>query len=217
MQAISSLSKDDEDTQMAGTPLNDTSLSFKSAQRLNNSTLSIVLQRTEDPNVLPFIHVILVFMYRMSRHSDAMSILRAEYPLELLSIMLNTVLVSLETTESIENDTFLSLGKDDARCLLEDFALRGLLWAEDYFPVEWFSNEKIDEEEKYYKRTSMTAQRKERILWLAVRIARSSSSGLNYHSGQLDNTKAEFSFQIEPITAASRATNFELITSRTTY
>jgi hypothetical protein len=54
----------------------------------------------------------------------------------------------------------------------EDFALRGLLWTEDYFPTEWFTNEKIDEEEKYHERASMTAQRKERILWLAVRIAR---------------------------------------------
>ena len=57
------------------------------------------------------------------------------------------------------------------------------LWAEDYFPVEWFSNEKIDEEEKFHERASMTARRKERILWLAVRIARSSGSGLNYYSG----------------------------------
>jgi hypothetical protein len=130
--------------------------------------------------------------------------------------MLNTLLVSLETTWSIENDTFPSPEKDGARPLPEDFALRGLLWAEDYFPGEWFSNEKFDEEEKYHERASMTAQRKERILWLAVRIARSSGSGLSYDSGKLNNTKAEFSFQVEPIAAASRSTTFESLASRTT-
>ena len=216
MRAISPPSKDDEDTQMEGTSTDDISLSFKSAQRLNNSTLSIVLERIGDPNVLPFIHVTLVFMYRMSRHSGAMDIVRADFPWELLSIMLNTLLVSLETTGSIENDTFPSPEKNDARPLPEDFALRGLLWAEDYFPGEWFNNEKIDEEEKYHERASMTAQRKERILWLAVRIARSMGSGLNYDTGKLSNTKPEFSVRVNPIAVGSRVSTFGSIASRTT-
>ena len=108
-----------------------------------------------------------------------MNILRAEFSWELLSIMLNTLLVSCETTGPIENDTFPSPEKDDARPLPEDFALRGLLWAEDYFPVEWFNNEKIDEDEKHHERASMTAQRKERIPWLAIQTAKSIGYGLN--------------------------------------
>ena len=184
MDAISSSTKDDTDVEMGGISLEQSSLSFKNAQRLNNSTLEIVLQRIGDPNVLPFIHVTLVFMYRMSRHAGAMSILRAGFPWELLATMLNTLLVSSETTGPIESDTFPSPEKDDVRPLPEDFALRGLLWAEDYFPSEWFTNEKIDEEEKYHERASMTAQRKERILWLAVRIAKSAGSGLSFDTGK---------------------------------
>ena len=130
--------------------------------------------------------------------------------------MLNTLLVSLGTTRPIERDTFPSPEKDDARPLPEDFALRGLLWAEDYFPVEWFNNEKIDEEEKYHERASMTAQRKERIVWLAVRIARSAGSRLSYDSGKLNNNKPEFTFRVEPVAAASRASTFASIASRTT-
>jgi hypothetical protein len=130
--------------------------------------------------------------------------------------MLNTLLVSCETTGPIENDTFPSPEKDDARPLPEDFALRGLLWAEDYFPAEWFYNEKIDEEEKYHERASMTAQRKERILWLAVRIARSVGSGLNYDSGKISNTKPKFSVWGDLMAVASRASTFESIASRTT-
>jgi len=92
-------------------------------------------------------------MYRMSRHSGAMSILRADFPWDLLSVMLNTLLVSVETTGPIENDMFPSPEKNDTRPLPKDFALCGLLRAEDYFPVEWFNNEKIDEEEKYHERS----------------------------------------------------------------
>lgn len=128
--------------------------------------------------------------------------------------MLNTLLVSSETTGSIEHDTFPSPEKDDVRPLPEDFALRGLLWAEDYFPTEWFTNEKIDEEEKYHERASMTAQRKERILWLGSRLAKSPRSGLNYDSGKLNNTKPEFTSRVEPL--ASRASTFESIASATT-
>jgi len=61
---------------------------------------------------------------------------------------------------------------DEFRPFPEDFALRGLLWADNYFPEEWFTHEKIDEEEKYHERASMTDERKERILWLACRIAK---------------------------------------------
>ncbi|KAG0650064.1 esl2 [Hyphodiscus hymeniophilus] len=214
MRAISSSAKDDADVGMDGISSEELSLSFKNAQRLTNATLEIVLQRIGDPNVLPFIHVTLVFMYHMSRHAGAMSILRASFPWEPLATMLNTLLVFSETTGPIESDEFPSPEKDDVRPLPEDFALRGLLWAEDYFPAEWFTNEKIDEEEKYHERASMTAQRKERILWLAVRIAKGAGSGLNFDSGKNDNKRPGFSAQIEQL--ASRANTFESIASATT-
>jgi hypothetical protein len=218
MKAISP-SQNDGDIEMGGTSSNNTtslSPSFKLAQHLNKSTLSIVLQRIGDPNVLPFIHTTLVFMSGMSRHTGAMSIVGAEFPWELLSVMLNTLLVSCETTDSIENDTFPSLEEDDARPLPEDFALRGLLWAENYFPAEWFNNQKIDEEEKYHEHASITTQRKERILWLAVRIARNAGCGLDYDSGKADKTNPKFSPCVEPFASASKASTFESIAPRTT-
>jgi len=61
--------------------------------------------------------------------------------------------------------------KDDVRPFTEDFAMRGLLWADGYYPEKWFANDKIDDEEKYLEVASMTDDRKERILWLACRLA----------------------------------------------
>jgi hypothetical protein len=162
--------KGDGDVEMA-TTTDDLSPAFKNAQRLSNSTLEIVLQRIGDPNVLPFIHVILVFMFNMSGRPGSMSILQADFPWELLSVMLNTLLGSCATLSRIESDKFPLPEKDEVRPFPEDFAMRGLLWTENYFPDGWFANDKIDEEEKYHELASMTSQRKERILWLACRIA----------------------------------------------
>ncbi|KAE8454538.1 hypothetical protein EG329_000161 [Mollisiaceae sp. DMI_Dod_QoI] len=171
MQIISP-SKDGGDVAMSGTVSEQSMVSFKLAQGLNNATLRIVLQRIGDPNVLPFIHVILVFMFNMTRHTGVMNLLQEDFPWDLLAIMLNTLFAQYKTPDRIEAEQFPLPAKDEFRPFPEDFALRGLLWAENYFPDEWFTHEKIDEEEKSHERPSMTDERKERILWLACKIAK---------------------------------------------
>lgn len=146
--------------------------SFRHAEQLSNQTVSIVLQRIGDPNVLPFIHVTLVYVLYISAHSGAINLLQASFSWELLSTMLNTLLGAYKTPVRIEEDKFPLPEKDDFRPFPEDYAMRGLLWTETYFPDEWFKNEKIDEEEKYREVASMTEQRKERILWLACMITK---------------------------------------------
>jgi hypothetical protein len=170
------------DIEMEGSPSDHTSQSessFRNAKRLSNSTLRIVLQRIGDPNVLPFIHVTLIFMFNMSRFPGAMRFLHADFPWGLLSIMLNTLLASYGSPSRIENNKFPLPEKDDVRPFPEEFAVRGLLWTDGYFPKEVFTNQKIDEEEKYHELASMTAGRKERILWLGCRIA-NRGHGINY-------------------------------------
>lgn len=172
MQAMAATSKEDVD--MTGIAADDTSpqvKSFEHAQRLSNATLSIVLQRIGDPNVLPFLHVTLVFLFHMARHPRAMRLLEASFPWEALTVMLNTLLAPYPTPSRIESTEFPLPIKDDVRPFTEDFAMRGLLWADGYYPEKWFANDKIDDEEKYLEVASMTDDRKERILWLACRLA----------------------------------------------
>lgn len=196
---------------LSGASANELSVlmsSFKNTQYLTNATLQVVLQRIGDPNVLPFIHVTLVFMLRMSRHPRAMAYLAIDFPWELLSIMLNTLLATYGSSSRIEDPSFPVL--DESRPFPEDFALRGLLWADNYFPAEWFNNEKIDEEEKHHELASMTSPRKERILWLACQIA-TASSDLNF-----DSEKREFSARPDLISRASTcATDASATTSGT--
>lgn len=170
MKAISST-----DIEMKGSPSDNTpqsEYSFNMALLLTVATLKIVLSRIGDPNVLPFIHVQLVFMYYMSGRPGAMSLLQDQFPWDLLSTMLNTLLASYNTYSRIESDMFPLPEKDDVRPFPEDFAIRGLLWTDGYFLEKWFANEKIDEEEKYHELPSMTVERKERILWLGCQIAK---------------------------------------------
>ncbi|KUJ09305.1 uncharacterized protein LY89DRAFT_690348 [Mollisia scopiformis] len=170
MQLISP-NKDGGDVAMAGNASQQSMDTFKLAVGLSNDTLRIVLQRIGDPNVLPFLHVVLVFMFSMTRHAGAMDLLQEDFPWDLLAIMLNTLLAQYKTLARIEAEQFPLPAMDDFRPFPEDFALRGLLWTENYFPPEWFTHEKIDEEEKHHERPSMTDERKERILWLACRLA----------------------------------------------
>jgi hypothetical protein len=156
------------------TDLKDPSIkTFLEAENLTNETLKIVLQRIGDPNVLPFIHVTLVFMYFMSRRPRTMRYLETKFPWDLLTAMLNPMLASYSTFDRIENTDFPPSIKDHVRPFTEDYAMRGLLWADGYYPESWFDN--INEEEKHLEVASMVNERKERILWLACRIASAES------------------------------------------
>jgi hypothetical protein len=117
--------------------------SFHDAEYLSTEALKTILKRIGDPNVLPFVHVTLVFMYT--------------------------------TVERIEDAAFPVPVKDHIRPFTEDFGIRGLIWAEDYFPSTWFAEDKLDDEERHLEAASMVDVRKERILWIACQLCKTGS------------------------------------------
>lgn len=165
--------------------------SFKRAQQLSNQTLKIVLSRIGDPNVLPFIHVTLVFMHHLRHHPRAMELVALSFPWQSLVAMLNATLASCPSESRFESTDFPLPVKDDVRPFPEDFAMRGLLWADHYFPEKWFANNKIDDAEKYLEVASMTDDRKERILYLACRLASSGGSILYDSSAKQFSTSSQ--------------------------
>ncbi|KAF5537286.1 Telomerase-binding EST1A [Fusarium mexicanum] len=146
---------------------------FKLALDFATRTISRVLYRWGDTNTLPFVHSILVFMNHMTQYPAAISHLEDAYPWKLTSIMLNTLLLSCEPGYEIHSHFRLPEKDQLPHPLPEDFAMRGLVYAEDYFPNGWFSNDKIDEDEKYFELPSVSEERKGRILSLGYRIASS--------------------------------------------
>ncbi|KAK7962569.1 uncharacterized protein PG986_003394 [Apiospora aurea] len=145
---------------------------LEETRHLVEGTFSKVFPRFSDPNILPFLHSTLVFYRFMISYPSAMELLEATFPWKMVSMLLNSLLPSCRGHERIQSNEFPRPVKQLPRPLPEDFALRGLLWAEKYYPSDWFSNDKVDDDEKYFEVASMTDERKERVLWLGVSIAR---------------------------------------------
>ncbi|KAK0730015.1 hypothetical protein B0H67DRAFT_19419 [Lasiosphaeris hirsuta] len=153
------------------------------AMVLFNRTNGVMLQRLGDPNVLPYVHVILIFLYHLTFFPEAMEFVAPTFAWKLLAQYLNTLFSSCPSVSRIETEHFPQPEKEDfPRPLPEDYAARGLVWAERYFPNEWFTNDKIEDEEKGLEAASMGEERKIRALFLGYRIAvaESAKGGLLY-------------------------------------
>ncbi|KAI2637880.1 hypothetical protein GGS26DRAFT_588249 [Hypomontagnella submonticulosa] len=143
------------------------------ALRLFEDTSNVVLRRFGDLNVLPFLHVVLVFVFHLTHYPNAMLLVEKTIPWKLISLQLNSLLLSYRDHDRIHDEQFPRQDKELApRPVPEDFAMKGLVWVEKYFPGDWFSNDKIDDDEKQFEVPSMTDDRKERILWLGCRITK---------------------------------------------
>jgi hypothetical protein len=166
---------------------------FCSARKLAHETLEIALRRLGDPNVLPLVHVSLAFMHFICRYAPTQRLVQIDFPWQSLVDFLNILLDSYDTSQgTIAKDTFPipTEAYTRPRPFPEDFAMHGLLWTEDYFPSGWFSEE-FELEERALHCDSMTPKRKERILWLAVRIAKKSPTAINYHPASYDPRRNE--------------------------
>lgn len=145
-------------------------ISLNYSKRLAYEILKIALQRIGDANVLPHVHIWLVFMAHIKTCESATRLLENEFPWDSLVTMLNFLIESFDG-ERFEGEMFPVPEKGVGRPLPEDYTLRGLDWARIYFPERWFENAQVDDEERSLELPSMANIRIERILWLAARIA----------------------------------------------
>ncbi|KAL7812597.1 hypothetical protein V8C44DRAFT_63843 [Trichoderma aethiopicum] len=145
---------------------------FHQSLSLAVQTLEIVVQRWGDMNILPFIHTQMVFLLHLSKFPSAMKHIERKYPWNLIATMLNYLKQSCKFEPRVDSEAFPGAeNQDHYRPLPEDYAMRGLIYTEDYFPLEWFKGEAVEEDEKYFEQASMVDVRKERILWIGRQIA----------------------------------------------
>jgi hypothetical protein len=156
-----------------------TDKTFCEAVSMSNKTLSLVLRRIGDKNVLPHVHVMLAFLYVLAP-IEYVSGLIDQVPWADLVPFLNT-LVKTETQQkqSQDFDALLTMpvfpvdtaekGDREELPLPEDYLVRGLIWGQEYFPPSWFSGEH-DEEERYLELASTAKRRAERVLRLGHQL-----------------------------------------------
>lgn len=141
---------------------------FGAASKLVKDCDILVCKRFGDNNILPYWNVRLSFMNFIAKKEAAMRHLEYSFPWTLLANMLNSLTVGFQHFERVESTEF---PKPCERPLCEDWNLRGLLWTEGLFPSDWFSHNKVDEDEKTFELPSMTEYRRERVLWLGWNLA----------------------------------------------
>jgi len=140
------------------------------ASKLTFSMLAISLRRLGDRNVYPLVHVSLVFLFSLARVDKAMKYVEQEVPWGEICSFLNSLAKPDVLTSQIWATNFPRPENAFGRPLPEDFAMRGQLYTQGFFPETWFSDAMIDDEERSLELPSMAAPRVERILWLGARI-----------------------------------------------
>jgi hypothetical protein len=134
-------------------------------------TTTVVLQRTGDKNILPYMHVVLAYLFGLAFVRNALTYAEGCVPWEEIAIFLNTLGRSGVAEARFEGTDFPRRMSGTGRQLPEDFDMRGLIWAQHYFPTEFFSGQIVDEDELNLELPSHAAPRAERCLWLGVQLS----------------------------------------------
>jgi hypothetical protein len=153
---------------------------FCEAVEVTNKTLSLVLRRIGDKNVLPHVHVMLSFFSTLAS-IEYVSDLIDQAPWADAVPFLNTLVkTEIQQSQSQDLDELLTKpvfaiaaeeknGRDELP-LPEDYLVRGLIWGEEYFPPKYFDKEH-DEEERYLELASTAKRRVERVLRLGHQLS----------------------------------------------
>ena len=153
------------------------------ARILANCAHKVVFRCFGDPHVLSYMHVTLVFIRDLITFPEALEYVVQDFPWKLLSLHLNALLDGFTSFSLIESKAFPEPDVQESSWPLpEDFAMRGLLWSDKYFPRRWFDSDEADDGERYFETTSLHEKRKKRVLYLACRIAAESQGYLKYDS-----------------------------------
>ncbi len=138
---------------------------------LTFSTFSVAVRRIDHENVLPHVHVSLVFLVCLADVPEVMRCIEQFVPWSLIVFFLNTIDRRGVKYDCVEGNKLLPRNAETVACLPEDFAMRGQIWSQHYYPVNFFDERPVDYEERTLERPGMITMRVERCLFLARRLA----------------------------------------------
>lgn len=153
-------------------------VTFDLALDLLSRTTTLISRRVGDKNVLPYIHILFTFLSSLAstqslnfREDYASQAIFYNMPWQLLCSFLNTLARTNQFNPRYESIDFIRPERQDARPLPEDHLIRGQIWSQNTFPVDWFKESEMDDEERSIEHASTVRDRSERVLWLAYLLA----------------------------------------------
>ncbi|RMD43529.1 hypothetical protein DV735_g1604, partial [Chaetothyriales sp. CBS 134920] len=144
---------------------------FRHALRLWSKATSIIASKVGDRNIIPYLHTTLAFLWSLSFIPGALIHIERFVPWPKLVLFLNTLGRSSVSDARVESPSFPDALSGVGRQLPEDFPMRGLIWAEFYYPDDFFAKNIVELDERSLELPSHVAPRAERCLWLGVRLS----------------------------------------------
>ncbi|TWU72980.1 hypothetical protein ED733_004234 [Metarhizium rileyi] len=144
---------------------------FWMAVSFTAQTFNLILTRSPDKNTWSCIHTLLVFYRFMVRFDAGKRYLEDIIPWEKFALLLNYLLRQTNNPRRLDTPVFPWPEDGQAKPLPEDYALRGCVYTEDYFPDKWFDNAGIEEQARCLELPSVAEQRRERLVWLGHGLA----------------------------------------------
>jgi hypothetical protein len=159
-----------------------------------NSIIRRTPHRDALPGLLPYVHIMLVFikslytlrsrLYPDDNAHDTPDDLVISDRLDwsALAQFLNRVAQSFPISSRTESFAYGETFPSDGVPLLEDYMIRGLVWAQWYFAPDWFNNIEDDDGSRCLEDDGKRQHRAARVLYLGMILARDASN-LHYDSG----------------------------------
>ena len=151
-----------------------------------NSIIRRTPRRENLPNLLPHVHVMLVFINslhtlrsRLSSDDNVTNTLNnilSPYRLDwsVLASFLNHIAKSFPISSRTESSASGEIFPTDGVPLLEDYMIRGLVWAQWYFAPGWFKNIEDDDGSRCLEDHDKRQHRAARVLYLGMILAKKS-------------------------------------------
>jgi hypothetical protein len=117
------------DSETTGTMFSDSDNAAAYACQYLGKTTTVVAQRIGDKKILPYMHVVLAYLFGLAFIPDALIYVKGYSPCENLTIFLNTLGRSGVVKARFEDEDFPQQLSGTGRQLPEDFVMRGLIWA----------------------------------------------------------------------------------------
>ena len=139
--------------------------------RLTYDILHAVLRLVGNVNVLPLIHVMLVFFWQLSLTPQGQAYIDRYLDFRLLTDYLNALVDKTEHNSQLAYLSFPSAVQGQDQPLPEDYLLRGQIYAQPVYPYSWFENATSDMDERSIEQDHMPKQRIHRVKWVAVQLS----------------------------------------------